>query len=117
MYRCFDCGRKFDEPYGYSEETGVVAPDGFRETAYVEECPYCGSEDFNELETCVCCGEAKEYSELFNVDRDIFDFCEDCYEELKTYMTEVSQRFREQNPQCTEDVFLGMVEVYADIER
>lgn len=113
MYRCFVCGERFDEPHVYQEETGVVAPDGTKEIWDYETCPHCGSEDFNELETCECCGEPKEYKELV----DFSDFCEDCYEELKTLMLDVEKRFRHINPHCTHDDFLSMVEIYSDKER
>lgn len=48
MYKCFDCGEKFEQPvkiYDDPSPMGVSLPRGF----YVYfECPYCHSEDIEE---------------------------------------------------------------------
>ena len=74
MYRCNNCGRPFEDELIREEETGVVAPDGFKEIKPFGYCPHCGSDSYNEVNTCPICGEATATKND--------DYCEDCIEEL-----------------------------------
>lgn len=55
MYQCMNCGQTFDSPKTvtdfYSEYWGAPA----RHTTTV--CPYCESDDFDEMDTCEICNE------------------------------------------------------------
>ena len=86
MYRCNNCGRAFSEKLIREEETGVVAPDGFKEVIAVGYCPHCGSDSYNEVNECPLCGEAtKSISE---------DYCEDCIEDLTSELKLAVVRWR-----------------------
>ena len=50
MYKCNDCDKRFEEPEdkitSYEDYYGV---DGGHSLLYLEICPYCGSEDIQEI--------------------------------------------------------------------
>ena len=81
MYRCDDCGRFFDEPvivYDDPSPVGVSLASGH----YTEQhCPFCGSESVEEAGECVSCGEPVAKGQTL---------CEDCREDLRTYMADVA---------------------------
>lgn len=47
IYRCNDCNQTFDEPQAVEESRGEFWGMSAYETMYY--CPYCGSEDFDEV--------------------------------------------------------------------
>ena len=53
MYRCSDCRKFFDEPkierINAADYFGVER-NGREEIFNIEECPYCGSEDIEEID-------------------------------------------------------------------
>ena len=55
MYICNKCKEVFDETHMRSEV--VFESDGYQKWGYVDECPECGSEDFEEAVDCDLCGE------------------------------------------------------------
>ena len=65
MYICMHCGNTFDEPVKhYEHDTGY----------WDEECPICGSEDFEEAAECSECGR------VHAVDALIDGLCAECIE-------------------------------------
>lgn len=48
-YKCETCGAIFSEPYTYTERENLDGECGI-ETRYVEVCPWCGEEWFEEDE-------------------------------------------------------------------
>lgn len=69
MYQCTNCGQMFDSPKEvtdfYSEYWGTPA----RHTTTV--CPYCESDEFDEMDKCEICGEYIAPGE---------ELCENCRE-------------------------------------
>lgn len=60
MYGCEHCNKTFDSPIEqYEHDTGY----------YSATCPYCGSDQIEDLFNCVLCGEPTDG-----------DFCGDCIE-------------------------------------
>lgn len=53
MYRCQNCGRRFDEPnymeYYAEDFFGVGSWFDSKNTIIVRECPCCGSDDIEEI--------------------------------------------------------------------
>jgi len=53
MYKCLNCGKLFDEPtverINAADYFGVEK-NGREEIFNIEECPYCGSEDIEEID-------------------------------------------------------------------
>ncbi len=116
MYRCDYCGEQFNEPDVVKEKTGVSADiGGF---GYMDEelsfgvCPYCGSEDFSNMNTCVCCGEPTDYADFV----DGSDYCKDCYEDFEGVMAVAMDRFIQQT-NCIEIDFLNLMEIYLDNKK
>lgn len=57
MYRCSDCNNPFDEPKKTIEhQSGYNLPDGGYNEVYYS-CPFCGSNDYEEVVTCCMCNE------------------------------------------------------------
>ena len=81
MYRCGWCGRFFDEPTIVKDDPsadGVALASG----CYTElHCPFCDSETVEEAGECVSCGEPVAYGQTL---------CEDCLDDLKSYMADVA---------------------------
>jgi hypothetical protein len=81
MYRCGWCGRFFDEPTIVKDDpspVGVSLASGY----YAEpHCPFCDSESVEEAGECVSCGEPVEIGQTL---------CENCREDLKSYMSDVA---------------------------
>lgn len=54
MYKCIDCGREFDEPesetVAWEDYYGVSSMFPDRHYGYITVCPFCGSEEFDEIE-------------------------------------------------------------------
>lgn len=71
MIWCEWCEEFHEEEY-ITEETGVVAPDGYKETMQVEVCSHCGSDDVHEASICELCGEP------YRLDKS--DYCPECKE-------------------------------------
>ena len=64
MYICLHCGHEFEKP-------NTTHNGGYWEEEW-NECPNCGSEDFEEAAECVECGAVKSVDYLVN------GWCEDC---------------------------------------
>lgn len=80
MYYCMDCGAEFDLPERHREDVGEY----MGRTAYEDfyACPFCGSEEIDEMMKCEICGEHVPYHKMAaGVRRDV---CEDCCRELET---------------------------------
>ena len=71
MYKCKQCERLFDTPEIIKERTGVFS-EGRAEEFEVGVCPNCGSEVYENVYPCECCGEYTED-----------DFCESCMEDME----------------------------------
>ena len=65
MFKCWDCGRTFDEPNTWRERSGEV----------LSGCPSCGG-SFDETKKCQICGCDFLSEELYNE-----CICEECLEE------------------------------------
>ena len=72
-YYCYDCGSLIDED---ELHTRTVE---YSHGELVDEaiCPYCGSDEVDEAETCALCGEA--------MPEKLGECCEDCEIELAAY--------------------------------
>jgi DNA-directed RNA polymerase subunit RPC12/RpoP len=67
MYKCIDCGETFEEPV---RETIMHWEVDTRLAEHTGSCPYCNSDDFEELILCPACKE--NYIDGAN------DICKDC---------------------------------------
>ena len=80
-FYCNSCGRGFDEEDAgtYSEWEGEGV---YRGKISYMCCPHCGSDDYEDGEECVYCGEIFPTEEMYT---DAFGdyFCRECMEELK----------------------------------
>lgn len=72
MYICIHCGHHFDEPHNRYNRRWSDSDDS------QQYCPNCGSEDFEEAEKCVVCGEIVAENKI------VGHVCRDC---LKKYVT------------------------------
>jgi len=61
MHYCTNCNKEFDEPRiektTYEDYFGVVNEFKNHHSMNLEKCPYCGSDEIEEMETCDNCGE------------------------------------------------------------
>ena len=84
MYKCKECGALFEQPkeiYDDPSAAGVSLPSG----CYVyEECPDCGSDDFEKAVECDHCGEYHTNDVAL---------CDDCMKELGIALREIKGRF------------------------
>ena len=86
MYYCENCREEFDEPriekttYEDFYEIGAEFPN--KTEMNLEKCPYCGSDEFEEMETCDKCGEYCLECDLVDTDEmvggGIGYLCPDC---------------------------------------
>ena len=83
MYKCKQCERLFDTPETVAIRTGVFS-EGRAEEFEVGICPNCGSETYENVYPCECCGEYTED-----------DFCDDCIEDMACCLTEAFISFKE----------------------
>lgn len=80
MYRCLDCGALFERPdvwYDDPSPAGVALTSGAYE---YQQCPKCGSGNFNEAGECAICGDYIAEGVL----------CEGCRETLKVKLTDLA---------------------------
>ncbi len=89
MYRCADCNNPFSEPEKVIEhQFGYNLPDGGYNEVYYS-CPFCGSNDYEEVVTCCMCNEEfpKECKGLYVHDKKHNEYvCNDC---LRDYFIEM----------------------------
>lgn len=61
MYYCEHCGQEFEEPKiektTYEDFYGVGDQFQDKHDMNLEKCPYCGSDEFVEMQACDKCGE------------------------------------------------------------
>lgn len=84
MYVCKDCGEVFEEPvvvYDDPSPQGVSLPRGAYE---FRSCPYCDSDNIDEAEVCVCCGE------YYNPEDGIV--CKECSDGIKEELEDIRVR-------------------------
>ena len=76
MFKCYDCGREFEEPKTWTES--------HRET--FSSCPSCGG-SYDEAQRCdYCCG--------YYLESERCGICQDCIDELKSrYQKVLSENF------------------------
>ena len=89
MYKCDICGGMFFYPDYITEETGIGAPGGFRETWDVHVCPHCHNQEIREIDVCELCGE--EEAEKGS------DFCHECKKEFRAQWLQLISKFAYQN--------------------
>lgn len=85
MYICKDCGAWFEEPLVISDDpspSGVSLPSGCYE---YEQCPECGSDDFEEAEMCPRC-------ETYYLGKG--RLCDTCTEDFGIALRDVRSQFR-----------------------
>ena len=66
MYFCNECKEQFEEPRLMSDTHYEVDT---RTDEIYSVCPYCASSDYEEMVSCLCCGEPIRSSE---------DYCTGC---------------------------------------
>lgn len=84
MFKCNDCKKEFNEERTitgcYEEDYGLN--DGYHTTYIKHICPYCESENYEEMKTCDCCGDYFEEDELIDTEESINGgigyVCEQC---------------------------------------
>jgi hypothetical protein len=89
VYRCNNCGGKFEEPTEkricFEQEYGVANLFESRNYTNIHVCPCCGDNDIHELEQCAVCGEW--FDELEDtvglVNGGIGYVCEQCYKDCE----------------------------------
>lgn len=97
MFKCNDCGAKFDSPRLHLETHGLSAPP-FEERA---ECPECGSTDYKEPKGCRYCGDDI-------TDSRADDICEDCLKEIEFRFSEMlNRKFEEAEIKALNIIFEG----------
>lgn len=80
MYRCLDCCETFSAPKLVKE---IVTTDPYPMGPIVGVCPYCGCDDYEEVQECVDCHEYFPPDEMVCIeleDGTLLDVCPDCYE-------------------------------------
>lgn len=80
MYKCCDCCEIFDEPHMIQD---IVTTDPYPMGPMIGVCPYCGSDDYEELQECPSCNEYYSQDEMVYVeleDGTLIEVCPDCYE-------------------------------------
>ena len=80
MYKCLECGLKFEEPKIYTED---CSPASSLESGFIQGfkgCPAC-EEDYIEISECDNCQEWFEKSMLTMTNQG--SICENCLEELE----------------------------------
>lgn len=82
MFKCNDCGIRFDSLRIYIEQHGLSTPP-YEERA---ECPNCGSTDYEEVNGCRYCGDDTD-------DSRVDDICEDCLKEIELRFSEMLNRY------------------------
>lgn len=88
LYICKDCRETFVDPATEREDCGWETDLGHisaYQNYYV--CPNCGSEDIDEEDICVICGESFAKDEMdYNIDGDLV--CEKCLSSISIYINE-----------------------------
>ena len=83
MYKCQNCQRTFDSLNcmidSYSEYWGASTP------LYKSVCPYCGSDDYEEMDKCEICGEWIDPGE---------ELCDNCRGLIKDIADEIRGKAR-----------------------
>lgn len=87
MYYCENCREEFDEPriekttYEDFYEIGAEFPN--KTEMNLEKCPYCGSDEFEEMTKCEQCGEYCRECDLLDTEElnggGVGVLCPDCY--------------------------------------
>lgn len=72
MWRCVDCEAEFEEAAAYIEKHGWESPPYEKWQC----CPFCGSQDLEQLHLCSLCGESKPYHKMSDSDDAV---CETCF--------------------------------------
>ena len=83
MFKCMDCQRTFDSLNcvidSYSEYWGYSTPH------YKSVCPYCGGDDYEEMDKCEICGEWIDPGE---------ELCDNCGELIKDIANDIRAKAR-----------------------
>lgn len=68
MYKCKKCGMVFEEARNYEDYESIDVGNGRLTVADLgySECPYCGSQDYDEAYECCECGEYFLEEEIIN---------------------------------------------------
>ncbi len=87
MYICENCKEEFSEP----EIKTIEEPCeywGAQVSAYlhIETCPFCGSEDIEEVQACEICGHAT--SDFFR------HFCDFCHKNFEYDLTQIKHDYK-----------------------
>ena len=83
MYICMNCQTMFDSPDSVEDFTSEFWGASVRH--YASVCPNCGSDDFEEMDKCVVCGEWINPGE---------ELCENCRGLIKDIADEIRGKAR-----------------------
>lgn len=91
MFYCRNCKNEFEEPKicqtSYEEHYGCTHLFADTHTMTIEECPYCKSDDFEEMKKCDNCGEYCRECDLQDTEQFINGgvgcLCYDCLNDMK----------------------------------
>lgn len=83
MYKCMNCQQMFDSPNcvldSVSEYWGATAHH------YTSVCPFCASDEYEEMDKCEVCGEWIDPGE---------EICENCHELIKDIADDIRAKAR-----------------------
>lgn len=83
MYQCVNCGETFDSPKEVYDFTSEFWGAPARHTTCV--CPYCESDEIDEMDKCIICGEWITPGE---------EVCENCHELIKDIADDIRGKAR-----------------------
>ena len=83
MYICMNCQTMFDSPNEVEDFTSEFW--GARVRHMTSVCPYCGSDDFDEMDKCEICGEDINPGE---------ELCENCRGLIKDIAEDIRKKAR-----------------------
>lgn len=84
MFKCLDCGATFPEPnVEQIEDPREYWGAACSETFVEYHCPYCGSDDVDEQNDCIICGEATEDG-----------FCKQCHVNLQHDLEQIQKDYK-----------------------
>lgn len=87
MWICTDCKEEFSSPnQTVYEEPCEYWGAQVSETIVVQTCPYCGSEDIEEVQACQICGSATP-----SYDK---DFCEQCHRDFEGDLEQLKHDYK-----------------------
>lgn len=84
MYKCLNCGETFSSPDSVRDFESEYF--GRTVTHYMNVCPSCGSDDFEEMDKCEICGEYIDAGSCL---------CENCKELIGDLASEIRGKVRE----------------------